>query len=392
MAKLNIVILPHKKLKDNSHKLRIALAHNGETKYIVTDIVISSLSNFKNGKIIKEKNADFLNTKIRKLIVYYQTLIEETDYVNSMTCGELLHILKNGGIQKRFTLNEVFLDFIENSSLKGSTKTNLSWCWKTILNAVGGDLYIDTFTRFTILEAQKKLKKQNLAPSTQRGYLNILKTITNHAIKNEYVSFKKDPWLNIKKPKTQIRDCWLTLEGLKKIRDMKLTNHIQDFWRNIFMLSFYFGGMNIADMIELDLKKISETGKIKYEREKSISDSRKTSTIEYTIPEEAKQTIENLMANKWYKKFNKAHMKTIATSLASALRSFRKEVDNENLIYYSARKTFSQIAFTLGINSYVIDYILGHSIEDPRSSLYHYVFVTPEMATDAIRKVLDYIK
>lgn len=64
----------------------------------------------------------------------------------------------------------------------------------------------------------------------------------------------------------------------------------------------------------------------------------------------------------------------------------------KHLIYYSARKSFSQHAFELGINTSVIDYILGHSIGKGGSSLYHYVFVTPEKATEAVRQVLDNLK
>lgn len=392
MAKLNPVILPLKKLKDNSHKVRISLAHNGETKYIVTDIVISSPSYLKGDKIIKEKNADFLTTKLRKLIYKYQTIIDETDYVSGLTCGELLKIIKNGGSKKRMTINEVFLDYIDTSSLKDSTKSNLKFVWNTILGAMGGDLYIDAFNRFTIMDMQKNLRKKKLSQTTQTGYLNILKTVTNHAIKNDYVVFKKDPWVNVKKPKMQVRECWLSLECLKKLRDINLHSRFDNFWRNVFMLSFYLGGINIADILDLNFSKIVKTGTINYIRQKSIGESRQSVKIEYTAPKEALEMISLIMKDRWYVKFNKTHLTTIATSSARSLRNLRETIGNENLIYYSARKTFSQIAFELGIHSYVIDYILGHSINDKRSSLYNYVFVTPQMATDAIRKVLDFIK
>ena len=64
----------------------------------------------------------------------------------------------------------------------------------------------------------------------------------------------------------------------------------------------------------------------------------------------------------------------------------------KGLIYYSARKSFSQHAFDLGINTGVIDYILGHKLDKVGNTLYNYVYVTPEMATEAIRKVLDNLK
>jgi intergrase/recombinase len=66
----------------------------------------------------------------------------------------------------------------------------------------------------------------------------------------------------------------------------------------------------------------------------------------------------------------------------------RQELGIPNLIFYSARKSFSQHAFELGISTQVIDYILGHSLR-ARGVIYHYVSVKPEMATEAIRKVID---
>lgn len=56
MATLNSVIVPAKVLKDGHHKVRISVAHNGETRYIVTDIIIDLTKEFKNGKDIFSHN------------------------------------------------------------------------------------------------------------------------------------------------------------------------------------------------------------------------------------------------------------------------------------------------------------------------------------------------
>ena len=54
MATLNAVILPAKALKGGRHKVRISIAHNSETRYIATDIVIENAKEFKNGKSLKD--------------------------------------------------------------------------------------------------------------------------------------------------------------------------------------------------------------------------------------------------------------------------------------------------------------------------------------------------
>ena len=49
MATLTLVIVPAKKLSDGTHKIRIRVAHNSETRFITTDIVVRE-NEFKNGK------------------------------------------------------------------------------------------------------------------------------------------------------------------------------------------------------------------------------------------------------------------------------------------------------------------------------------------------------
>ena len=50
MATLTLVIAPAKRLSDGTHKIRIRVAHNSETRFITTDIVVRE-NEFKNGKI-----------------------------------------------------------------------------------------------------------------------------------------------------------------------------------------------------------------------------------------------------------------------------------------------------------------------------------------------------
>ena len=64
----------------------------------------------------------------------------------------------------------------------------------------------------------------------------------------------------------------------------------------------------------------------------------------------------------------------------------------DNLVFYSARKSFAQHAFSLGVSESVIDFILGHALGKGGSCLYSYIQVTPDMATKAIRLVLDKVK
>lgn len=63
MALLNAVVLTSKTIKGGRNKVRISVAHNGDTRYIVTDIILDSNKEFKNGVVVKRADAAMLNTK-----------------------------------------------------------------------------------------------------------------------------------------------------------------------------------------------------------------------------------------------------------------------------------------------------------------------------------------
>lgn len=97
MALLNAVVLTSKTIKGGRNKVRISVAHNGDTRYIVTDIILDSNKEFKNGVVVKRADAAMLNTKIRSILQRYQSALDELEYINGLTCPELVFQLKMPG-------------------------------------------------------------------------------------------------------------------------------------------------------------------------------------------------------------------------------------------------------------------------------------------------------
>ena len=62
----------------------------------------------------------------------------------------------------------------------------------------------------------------------------------------------------------------------------------------------------------------------------------------------------------------------------------------DNVLMYSARKTWAQIAMDIGVGESVIDYCLGHS-DSKRGIIRYYTKVRSRMADDAVRRVLEYV-
>lgn len=393
MATLNPVIVPAKALKGGKHKLRISIAHNGETRYILTDIILDNDKQFKNGLVVKRPDANYLNTKLRGIIQSLQSSIDELGFINGMTCAELVFNLKNAPNKNHKTLGAIFDDFISTRKVASSTVICYNRYFNVISHYIKKELFVENLTYSSILSLEKNLIKRGLCQSSIKIYMSFLSTLLNFAKKCGYVTFKVDPFALYKMPRTAIRDSWLTTDQLKAIRDFKSkkTNIIKT--RDLFMLSYYLGGINIADIMQINFK--DNKDRIRYQRQKVKGRMPSDYYIEFSIPTEAKKIIVTLIDKDGYINTTDYQKKDMHSFIQYNIHVIGKALGIDNLIFYSARKSFSQHAFNLGVRDSVIDYILGHKVGTSghcSSALIHYRSVTPEMATNAIRLVLDNLK
>lgn len=68
MANLSIVIVPAKKLSNGRHRVRIAVAHRSQTRYISTQFILDSANQMKNGRVVKhDEGGNLAASKIRNL-------------------------------------------------------------------------------------------------------------------------------------------------------------------------------------------------------------------------------------------------------------------------------------------------------------------------------------
>lgn len=197
-------------------------------------------------------------------------------------------------------------------------------------------------------------------------------------------------------PDKSVRDIWLTIDEVKAIRDAEFEKENLNRTRDIFMLSYYLGGINIADLVDYNFLKCN--GTLIYHRKKIMRDNKTTGVIEFDIPTEAKWLINHYLQSDGKIQFQKRGKsrcsKNIYASLNRNLKTVQKELGiSKTLMFYSARKSFAQHAFETGISTIVIDYLIGHSVSSTaQGSIYHYVKATPKVANEALRKVLDNLK
>ena len=77
MATIKLAVLRHTKAKDGSYKIRISIGHKSETHYIVTRYRVRSLTNFVNGTVVGQPDANYINVKLRQLLNEYDSRLDK---------------------------------------------------------------------------------------------------------------------------------------------------------------------------------------------------------------------------------------------------------------------------------------------------------------------------
>lgn len=389
MATLSLTVLPAKAMAGGRNKVRVAVAHNSKTRYIVTDVIIDKPSEWRNGKVVKRPDAAYLNTKLRTALNEIQRSIDELPYIDGLSCSELVESVKSHRSIKHMTLGQAVELYLEVSTAKESTKTYYRYKFSSIMRFIPKDTLVTSINPIMLKRYIKK--RTDLKPQYIHDQIAGLASVLNMCQANGYTHFTTLPTNGLMSDTVSIRTNWLSPTEMRYLRDVEIKNDRMRMTRDAILLSYYLGGINIIDLAKIDFRNCN--GVIKYERTKTERISKINPFVEFDIPVEAQEIIDRYIRPDGSLSFClDVEPQVQSHYMFYFVRKLRKVVGMPQITYYSGRKSFAQHAFNLGISTSVIDYILGHSLgSGKRSCLYSYIKVTPAMASDAVRKVLDFL-
>lgn len=389
MVTIYLTIVPAKALKDGKQKVRIAVSHRSQTRYIVTDVVLNSAKEWKNGKVVKRGDATYLNQKLLARLNDVQHIVDEIPYTEGISCSELVETIQQAKTRKSHTLRSAFEEMQEVSTAKESTKTVYRCCFNFITSIIPEKTLVNHITPLMVNRLVKEGCRK-VSPASLQCRVAFLSQIINYCQRNGYTEFITNPTEGLNKNVIAIRQNWLSPDEIRNIRDCEIQK--KDFvkFRDIFMLSYYLGGINIIDIAKINFNECSDT--LHYIRTKTERKAKANPFVEFSIPNEAKQIIDKYKGRNGHLAISISPEIRICKIFGEIVRRYRDTLNLPSLTFYSARKSFAQHAFMLGESESVIDYVLGHSLGGGKNKmLYSYVKVTPEMATACVRKVCDFI-
>ena len=389
MANLSIVIVPTKKLSNGKHRIRIAVAHRSQTRYISTQFILDSASQMKNGKVDRHENAANINTCLRKIIYEYEEILSSIHYLPTLSCTELIHTItreqQKTGITFKTVANE-YLSLMNTEEQKKSYKLYNIACEK-FLKYMKGDFPLVQLSPLQIQGFANAMKDEGLSETSIRIYLTLIKVILNYAGKMNYVSYRVHPFVLFKMPVSNVRELDLTVEELKRIRDVKLFKSAQIMARDIFMLTYYLGGINLRDLMEYNFK---NQNSMRYVRHKTRNSKKSENEIAFTIQPEAQVIIDNYISDNGKLVFGRysSYEKVYSLVFRHIYKVANLAGVNRKVSYYSARKTFAQHGYNMGIEIEKIEYCIGHSMKNNRP-IFNYIRIMQEHADKVFRAIFD---
>lgn len=394
MISLSFVIIPSRVNTDGSHTIRLKITNVNTTRYISTPYKLAKVGQFQNGVVIKHPQAAFINQKLNAMLVDYTERLERFPNPRANATAIKKYLEES----RRFTGLEDFINHYQEELLRDGRKSyaaTLEYVKRNFLEFFpGADL--KDITRNVIARWEDWLRKRNYSPTTINIRLSYLKIVLNYAVTNEVVEYKVFPFRGYKIPQCNIRDLCISRSEFHRLRDAEFTGkrgRFQEVARDLFLLSFYCAGINLTDLVDAKI----DGEYLTFIRKKTAAKKQcPHKEVSITIQPEARAII-----NKYITPEKQLDFSAYCSSYES-LRSLTSRMlgiigeklgFEKRLVYYSARKTFCQFGFELGVPLYVLEYAIGQTIKDAANRpIFNYIKIMRRQADDAIRMIIDYSK
>lgn len=409
MATVKIVLFKTNRKKTSGselekYPLKLRIGHKSVKKYINLNFEMTEEEFDENKESVsrKFKNSGRANAVIQnKKSIALDTISELSIKVNSFTPEQLLEVVKNRieeqyedkKISKEVFRNDVFCTFIgEYSKLiieryrkanRNSTANSYQTSVNALLKFTGKDIPFTQINKFLLDEFEaywlgegKKLGGLGVFLRGVRTIFNIAISDSKTEVEESHYPFAKNGY-KIKKgraPKRAMDESFV-----RAIEDLELKENTSTWhYKNYFLLTYYFHGMNFKDLAYLKRDCINEKeGRLRYERMKTRrGDNVKEFNIK--IPKQVKETLKFYMSNEYHdnllfpildivlrtsndKNQELKRYKSKLSAYNEGLKKIAKMIGYEGkLTSYVVRHTFATIGLKKGASKTTMGEFLGH--------------------------------
>lgn len=395
-TKIKLCIVNSRALKDGTVPIRFKILHGLTSAYISTGYSVEK-SQWNGGQVIRHNRATEINSDLYKRLYEYQDYLKNTPIVGpDVTASDIKQWLEN-----LYFPSELFSEFANQyidrckNNNQDSYAKNLKYSVDYMLDCFGQNLRLKDISCISLKSWETWLFKHGNSSTTVNIRMSHLKAILNAAVNEGIVEYKLFPFRGYKIPPKAIRDICISRGELEKLRTTEFASVSDKKYtlaRDLFLLSFYLGGINLIDMMNSRL----DGDILTFTRQKTAR--KKTGTdkeVSITIQPEAREILNKYLdpdTGKIITGYKYREYKQLRSYITKTLRQMGRSLGFEkDLMFYAARKTFVQYGSELGIPLYILEYAIGQTIKDANNRpIFNYLKIMRQQADLAIRVIIDY--
>lgn len=407
----------------------IRVRHHNKVGYISTGVEIGCVTqgglmqpNWYDG-MITPREPEWLakNQEVERILQSLEHRCACLVNPGMLSCDELCTLLRNEDIREEtytMTLQDVAEEYLQQKrgTVSEGYRQMVAHSLDRFCSWIGGRVLPSHVTSEALSAYRAMLEKQTKTVEIKEAYfstqykqtryrrttrvekalstasinkeLSHIKAVVNFAIDEGLVKYDRHPFARVEIPRSCAKETDVEPEVIQRLRDANLSTENHLLARDVFMLSFYLGGMNYRDILNADFS----TDTVVYCREKTKNATKVRRSVKVPVLPEAREILDRRTKNgRWHSGLNYTQPRDEISYIGKHLREVVALLGLPSyMTFYSARKSFSQYALDMGINDVVTDYLLGHS-DSHRGVISYYSRVTTRMAGLALRRVIDYM-
>ncbi len=413
MASIKLTLDTRTARKDGTFPLKIGVSHN---RYFQISLDVHLLpEQWIDGAVVfpapQAARAKQLNEYIQARLGHAQSTLRRLSVLgelSSMTDKELRRQLDTRARaekteEKTATLvSERFQSFADRCKTPATAES-----YRSTLSVISryydtGTLTLEEITLPWLKNFESRLIKDGLAVNSVARYFCNIRAVYNDAIDYNLVSLAAYPFRRFRITHEKTAKRSLTLEQLRALRDYPCEPS-QEKYRDLFLLIFYLGGINLVDL--LHLKEITN-GRIEYRRAKTgvlcsirVEPQAQAIIDRYRGRDQLLFPLDRYAGHEDFLRRMNRGLRSIGTfeMVGNAAQDPRRVKKNKKQITpafpglstYVARHTVATLMAEIDIPMETIGKVLGHS--DGKNVTAIYVKFDQKKIDDAMRRVIDYV-
>lgn len=358
---------------DGKRKIRIRVYHNSSATSINTPYLVDKSQVTRGGKIKDVAIVDACN----KLIASWHSLVAKLGSATQfMSAKELVSLLKDQERSSALFDFVAYMHKVADTKRAKQTRTN----YHTVANSLslfmrGLPLDINTITAKKLTAYEQWLRDEGKTLNTIIQYMSLIKATYNKAIydyndeDSGELLIVRQPFRKYKMPTSPVPSArgieLSTLQAIAYLPSEDRFSSQLNIGRDLFMLSFALGGMNLVDIYHLPYDAL-HGDYIEYKRQKTRYSRADEALYRVYICPEVRPLLERwfdptrkrlFIFHRLFKWENAgAKMSQLMSKVESAVPSAR------HYTFYAARHTYASLAMNAaGLDKYTVHELINHT-------------------------------